>query len=257
MPTEFEWKIFPGITTLGLVGEIQSLMTDLQCEPEHFTDRIIFMSMYNDIKWKTEGNIARCAYNSRENWDRTAEMMLQLFRIRSSNISCLQCLWERRINEAKKEARSQYTSMAVMKTSSRFSALISPNQLSIFGAIADLCKELSEDSESSGTIWSIWSFGDDGNSCWPPYQRTATETPGARLWAQIRTIVWWPGVIQTMPWRWFEDCRNKDNTSSHLTQRKEIGCNIHAENTQCLDVKRRLERKDEFSRIRGTAQSWT
>ena len=54
--------------------------------------------------------------------------------------------------EAKKEARSQYTSMAVMKTSSRFSALISPNQLSIFGAIADLCKELSEDSESSGTF---------------------------------------------------------------------------------------------------------
>ena len=24
-------------------------MTDLQCEPENFNDRIIFMSMYNDI----------------------------------------------------------------------------------------------------------------------------------------------------------------------------------------------------------------
>ena len=26
MPTEFEWKIFPGITTLGLLDKIQSLM---------------------------------------------------------------------------------------------------------------------------------------------------------------------------------------------------------------------------------------
>ena len=50
MQTEFEWKIFPGITTLGLLEKIQSLKRDLQCEPEHFNDRIIFMSMFNDIK---------------------------------------------------------------------------------------------------------------------------------------------------------------------------------------------------------------
>ena len=49
MPTEFEWKIFQGITTLGLLEKIQSLMTDLQREPEHFKDRIIFISVYNDI----------------------------------------------------------------------------------------------------------------------------------------------------------------------------------------------------------------
>ena len=52
MLKEFEGKIFPGITTLGLLEKIQSLMRDLQCEPEHFTDRNIFMSMYNDIEWK-------------------------------------------------------------------------------------------------------------------------------------------------------------------------------------------------------------
>ena len=64
IPTEFEWKIFPGITTLSLLEKIQSLVTDLQCEPEHFTDRIIFMSMYNDIEWKAKGNKKRCEYNS-------------------------------------------------------------------------------------------------------------------------------------------------------------------------------------------------
>ena len=53
MPTEFEWKIFPGITTLGL-EKIQSFMRDLQCELDHFKDRIIFMSTYNDIEWKAK-----------------------------------------------------------------------------------------------------------------------------------------------------------------------------------------------------------
>ena len=118
---------FPGITTLGLLEKIQSLMRDLQCEPEHFKDRIIFMSMYNDIAWGEKGNAERCEYNSQTvaecartfprghwsflgpgsekkwygtytdkpdgSWDRMAEnMMMNLLRFRSSNISCLQCL---------------------------------------------------------------------------------------------------------------------------------------------------------------------
>ena len=53
-----------GITTLCLFEKIQNLMTDLQCEPEHFKDRIIFMSMYNDIEWKAKRNKERCEYNS-------------------------------------------------------------------------------------------------------------------------------------------------------------------------------------------------
>ena len=53
-PTEFEWNIFTGIITLGLLEKIQSLMRDLQCKPEHFTDRIIVMSMYNDIQWRAK-----------------------------------------------------------------------------------------------------------------------------------------------------------------------------------------------------------
>ena len=45
MPTEFGWKISPGVTTLGLLEKIQSLMKDRQCKLEDFNDRIIFMSM--------------------------------------------------------------------------------------------------------------------------------------------------------------------------------------------------------------------
>ena len=80
-PTEFEWKIFPGFTTLlGLLEEIQKLMKDLQCEPEQFNDRIIFMSVYNvygDEKGNTEGcekssqTVANCARRFRRghSWD--------------------------------------------------------------------------------------------------------------------------------------------------------------------------------------------
>ena len=47
---EFEWKIFPGFT------RDSKKMTELQCEPEKFKGRIIFMSMYNDRAWKERGN---------------------------------------------------------------------------------------------------------------------------------------------------------------------------------------------------------
>ena len=45
-PTEFEWNIFPGFTTLQLCGKINDLLSDLGQKPETFTVRIIFMSMF-------------------------------------------------------------------------------------------------------------------------------------------------------------------------------------------------------------------
>ena len=50
-PIEFEWKIFPRLTSMGILKQIQQMMKELQCEPENFTGRIIFMSMFNDIVW--------------------------------------------------------------------------------------------------------------------------------------------------------------------------------------------------------------
>ena len=64
MPTEFEWHIFPGITALDFLEKIQKIMTDLQCEPEHFKGRIIFMSMFNDDVWDAKGNKEQCEHNS-------------------------------------------------------------------------------------------------------------------------------------------------------------------------------------------------
>ena len=38
-------------------------MTELQCEPEQFKGRIIFMSMYIDIDWRKRGNKDICIAN--------------------------------------------------------------------------------------------------------------------------------------------------------------------------------------------------
>ena len=33
-PMEFEWKKFPGFTTMGILDEIHKMMTESKCEPE-------------------------------------------------------------------------------------------------------------------------------------------------------------------------------------------------------------------------------
>ena len=48
-PTEFEWNIFPGFTTLQLCGKVTDLLSRLGETPEIFTGRILFLSMFNDI----------------------------------------------------------------------------------------------------------------------------------------------------------------------------------------------------------------
>ena len=45
-----------GFTTLGILAEIQKMMFDINCEPEQFQGRIIFMSMFYDIEWEKRGN---------------------------------------------------------------------------------------------------------------------------------------------------------------------------------------------------------
>ena len=64
------------------------------------------------------------------------------YRIRSPNISCIQPLKE----GFGKQRTYERNIELLLRT------VISVNQLSIYGAIADLCKELNEDSESSKTF---------------------------------------------------------------------------------------------------------
>ena len=56
---EFEWNIFPGFTTLQLVDKVQEFINKMG-DPAQFQGRIIFMSMLNDIIWRTTDNEQEC-----------------------------------------------------------------------------------------------------------------------------------------------------------------------------------------------------
>ena len=63
-PTEFEWNIFPGFTTLQLCGKVTDLLSDLGQTPETFAGIILFMSMFNDISCDRKGNKDACLANA-------------------------------------------------------------------------------------------------------------------------------------------------------------------------------------------------
>ena len=63
-PMDFEWKNIPGFTTFGIFVEIKKVKTELQCKPEQFEGRILFMSVYNDMIRGEQGNHEKCETNS-------------------------------------------------------------------------------------------------------------------------------------------------------------------------------------------------
>ena len=63
-PMEFEWCIFPVFTTLQLCNKVQEFMSKMSVQPEDFTERIIFMSMFNDISWGSQDNEQECQLNT-------------------------------------------------------------------------------------------------------------------------------------------------------------------------------------------------
>ena len=63
---EFERNIFPGFTTLEILQKIQDDLQKKNIEPKHFTDRIIFMSMFNDIECTKRNIDETCISNSKK-----------------------------------------------------------------------------------------------------------------------------------------------------------------------------------------------
>ena len=64
-PTEFEWNIFPGFTTLQLCGKVTDLLSRLGETPETITGRILFMSTFNDISCDKKDNEEECVANAK------------------------------------------------------------------------------------------------------------------------------------------------------------------------------------------------
>ena len=53
---EFEWNTFLGFFTLQLCNKVQEFLSKMSIQPQEFTGRIIFMSMFNDISWGSQDN---------------------------------------------------------------------------------------------------------------------------------------------------------------------------------------------------------
>ena len=184
-PTEFEWNIFPGFTTLQLCGKVNDLLSDLGETPETFTGRILFMSMFNDISCDRKVNKEECLANARvvkvlakrfgigqwsfigpgsekkwcsaeENspqgaWDHIADEMLLEFAESGCPI----------FRAATPLSRGKLKSKGHGKLSIHFTAdyptietvfriIISANQLSIYGAVAAICEEFEFHQDRSG-----------------------------------------------------------------------------------------------------------
>ena len=177
-PMEFEWNIFTGFTTLQIVDKVEEFM-DKMGEPAQFQGRIIFMSMFNDIhlviyrQW-TGMHCQRhtCVFICKKMSSRT--LVIPRTWIRKEVVFYLHWQTTRRMEQSRwidddqsrrkadtqfseprfhcPEERSKarevvnyrYTGCADGDTiETVFRTIISVNQLSIYGAVSDLCKEYS------------------------------------------------------------------------------------------------------------------
>ena len=166
---ELEWKIFPGFTTVRIVNQIQQMMVELQCESENFTGRIIFISMFNDIVWDTKGNDELCENNSKtikkyadrfpcghwsflmpgseKKWygtfDCKTERMLQNFAGSGHPIfRCASGLERGELRSKGGGMTSIHFSGSAQNIELLLQMVLSVNQLSIHGAVADVIEEL-------------------------------------------------------------------------------------------------------------------
>ena len=185
-PTEFEWNIFPGFTTLQLCGKINDLLSDLGQTPETFTGRILFMVMFNDISCDRKGNKDECLANAgvvkvlarkfgvgqwsfigpgcekkwypSENtpqgiWDQIAEEMLLEFA--ESGHPTFRATIPLSRGQLKSKGRGK---LSIHFTADQdtvdtiYRIILSVNQLSVYGAVAVICEEFEDHQDRTGQL---------------------------------------------------------------------------------------------------------
>ena len=185
-PTEFEWNIFPGFTTLQLCGKVSDLLSDLGEAPETFTGRILFMSI-NDISCDRKGNKDECLanagvvkvlargfgigqwsfigpgsekkwYSAEENspqgaWDNIAEEMLLEFAKSGHPTFRATTPLSRGILKSKGRGKLSIHFAADEHTiDTIYRIILSVNQLSVYGAVAAVCEEFENHQDGSGKL---------------------------------------------------------------------------------------------------------
>ena len=183
--TEFEWNIFLGFTTLQLYGKVTDLLSRLGETPTNFTGRIPFMSMFNDISCGTKDNDRECWANaevvsiekigigqwsftgpgSEKKWysmvenspqgicDHIAEKMLVEFAESGCPIFRATTPLSRCKLRSKGHGKLSIHFAADQETiETIFRIIVSANQLSLYGAVANMCEECESFHDRSGQL---------------------------------------------------------------------------------------------------------
>ena len=173
---EFEWNISPGFNTLQLSEEVKSLLLRLGETPTNFTGKIIFMSMLNDISRGSRDNEKECEssanlvslyakrfgkgqwsfigpgsekkwYSISEDtpqgeWDNVAERMMLEFAESGHPIFRATSPLSRGRLKSKGHGKLSIHYAADLETiETIFRIIVSVNQLSLYGAVAEMCEE--------------------------------------------------------------------------------------------------------------------
>ena len=169
-------EYFSGSTTLQLCNRVQQFLSKMSEKPEEFTGRIIFMSMFNDISWWSKENKQECescaqlvsiyakrfssgrwsflGHGSEKKWystleckpqgegDRIAELMMLKFGEGKHPVFRSTSPLSRGVLKSKGGGNlSIHFCADEGKIETVFRTIISVNQLSIYGAVSDLCDE--------------------------------------------------------------------------------------------------------------------
>ena len=172
-------------TTLQLCGKVKDLLSRLGETPDNFTGRILFMSMFNEISCGTKDNEEECLANARvvslyarrfgtgqwsfigpgsekkwysisEDspqgiWDNIAEKMLVEFAQSGCPIFRATTPLSRGQLRSKGHGKLSIHFAAVQETiETIFRIIISANQLSLYGAVAEMCEEYETLHDRSG-----------------------------------------------------------------------------------------------------------
>ena len=183
--TEFERNIFPEFTTLQLCGKVTVLLSRLGEAPETFTGRILFMSMFNDISCDKKDNEEECVANAKvvsilakkcgigqwsffgpgsekkwfsmeENsqqgiWDHIAEKMLLEFAESGCPIFRATTPLSRCKLKSRGHGKLSFHFAADQETiETIFRIIVFANQLSLFGAVPNVCEEFESLQDRSG-----------------------------------------------------------------------------------------------------------
>ena len=175
----------PGFTTLQLFGKVTDLLSKLGETPETFTGRILFMSMFNDISCDGKGNEEECVanvkvvsifakkfgigqwsfigpgsekkwYSMEENspqgiWDHIADKMLLEFAESGHPTFRATTPLSRGLLKSKRDGKlSIHFTADNPPIETIFRIIISVNQLSIYGAVAAICREFESHQDRSG-----------------------------------------------------------------------------------------------------------